>query len=173
MRELQLLIFRRKGLEGSYQCIYLMGKSKEGIARLFSVVPGEMTRSNRQNKNFYLKMILKKKFVLRVISDRVCPGILWSLHPWGYSMHDWTQPLTTCPDWACLSRELDISTSMNPYLHFCLVSTLYLPSQLIPVSIKILLLPTKTLLMISFILFKKQFLYKHEINQSLKQCDGI
>lgn len=61
MRELQLLIFRRKGLEGSYQCIYLMGKSKEGIARLFSVVPGEMTRSNRQNRNFYLKMILKKK----------------------------------------------------------------------------------------------------------------
>ena len=49
LRELQLFSFRRKGTESSYQCVYMMGKSKEDVARLFPVVPGEMTRSNRQN----------------------------------------------------------------------------------------------------------------------------
>lgn len=71
----------------------ISGNSAQGNAKCCS--RGRITpRTGTLEKNYF--------FTLGVTQhEELCPGRLWSFHPWKYSKPGWTQPWTTCSIWPC------------------------------------------------------------------------
>lgn len=47
-------------------------------------------------------------------SGRGCPGRLWTLHPWRYSIPNWSKPWLICCNWCCFGQGIGLENTRNP-----------------------------------------------------------